>query len=219
MKQSESRKNWLGKLTDRYHEALTPEVLSYLENRGLDRDAVTGSRLGLVANPDPMHEQYRGRLSIPFITPTGVVYIRFRCLEQHDCKVYKDTVDPYHGKYEGVKGEDTRLYNVLSLHVADDTIAVTEGELDSLVSTAAGVPAVGVPGAHAWKPFWYRLFDDFETVLLLGDGDKAGRDFVNALRPHLDGAVPRLMPNGHDVSSFVVQYGADEFLNYVKGEA
>ena len=83
--QSESHRNWLTELAHRYHDALTEEVRTYLETRALGPDVVTGSLLGLVSDPDPAHEQYRGRLSIPYITPAGVVGMRFRCMEKHDC--------------------------------------------------------------------------------------------------------------------------------------
>ena len=210
---SESLKSWLGKNAHRYNEALTPEVLSYLAGRGLDQDAVRGSLLGLVADPDPLHEQYRDRLSIPFITPTGVVYMRFRCLgdmadEKHSCKEYG------HGKYEGPSEQGTHLYNVAALHEADTVIAICEGELDAQVATVCGLPAVGVPGAQNWKSFYYRLFDDFGRVLILGDGDTAGRTFTNKLASVISGGEAKVLPNGQDVSSFVVEYGKEAFMEF-----
>jgi hypothetical protein len=208
---SDSQKSYLGDLAHRYHETLDEATLSYLAARGIDRGAADGYLLGLVVDPDPVHQQYEGRLSIPFITPTGVVYIRFRCLEDHDCK------ENFHGKYEGVSGETTHLYNVGSLHLPGDTVAITEGELDSLVSSEAGMPAVGVPGATNWKPFYYRLFDDYERVIVVGDGDTAGREFVATLARNLPNAIRRPMPEGLDVNSFVLKHGADEYLAYVKG--
>ena len=209
MRPSESHKSWLGKLAHRYHDDLTPEVRSYLASRGIDPDVVDGSLLGLVANPDPAHESYRGRLSIPFITPTGVVHMRFRCLEVHDCG------ELFHGKYEGPAGESTHLYNVQALHDATREVGISEGELDALVSTAAGLPTVGCVGASNWKPFYYRLFDDFEHVYVLGDGDPAGRKWASGLVPNIPGAVSRVMPTGYDVSSYVVEYGAEAFLDAV----
>lgn len=208
MRPSESQKSWLGSLADRYHESLDEATLSYLAARGIDRDAATGFRLGLVTDPDPAHQRYMGRLSIPFITPTGVVYMRFRCLEDHP------KCDD-HGKYEGIAGDSTHLYNVSALHVAGDTIVVTEGELDALISTEAGVPAVGVPGATNWKPFYYRLFDDYERVILVGDGDSAGREFVATLARNLGNSIRRPMPEGYDVNSYVLEHGVDDYLAYV----
>src|SRR5439155_26783636 len=135
------------------------------------------------------------------ITPTGVVYMRFRCLEDHDCKDLK------HGKYEGVSGDETRLYNVSALHSAMGTVGICEGELDAIVASASGVASVGVPGASAFKRQWYRLFDDFETVYIFGDGDSAGRKFSSELSSNIRGARALPMPAGHDVSSFVQEFG------------
>jgi len=202
---SESQKKRLGLLTDKYHEALSKETLSYLESRGIGQDAVTGFRLGEVRDPDPMHEQFVGRLSIPFITPTGVVAMRFRCLEDHDCK------DEFHGKYEGVAGAESRLYNVSALHSAMGAVGICEGELDATVASISGMASVGVPGASSFKRHWYRLFDDFETVYVFGDGDTAGRKFASELSGNLRGARALPMPAGHDVSSYVQEFGAEAF--------
>lgn len=206
---SESQKKRLGALTDRYHNSLTGEVLSYLESRGIGQDAVTGYRLGLVSDPDPLHEQYVGRLSIPFITPTGVVHMRFRCLEDHECG------DLWHGKYEGVSGEENRLYNVSALHSAMGVVGICEGELDAVVASTAGLASVGVPGASGFKRHWYRLFDDFETIYVLGDGDAAGRKFTNELSANLRGARALPMPKGYDVSSYVQEFGAEAFQKFL----
>lgn len=208
---SESHKSWLTELAHRYHEALTPEVLSYLGTRGISPDAASGFRLGLVSDPDPAHEQYRGRLSLPFITPSGVVTMRFRCLQDHVCD------DEFHGKYEGVAGDPTHLYNVQALHDAGSVIGIAEGELDALVATSAGLPTVGCVGASNWKPFYYRLFDDFQHVYVLGDGDAAGRKWAAGLVPNIPGAVSRVQPAGFDVSSYVVEHGGTAWLESVIG--
>lgn len=211
MRPSESHKSWLTELAHRYHEDLTDEVRSYLADRGLDRDAVNGAVLGYVGEPDPAHESYRGRLSIPFITPTGVVTMRFRCLEPHErCD------ELFHGKYESVPGDSTHLYNVQALHDATTEIGIAEGELDALVATHAGLPTVGCVGASNWKPYYYRLFDDFQHVYVLGDGDAAGRKWTAGLVPNIPGAVSRVQPNGHDVSSYVMEFGAEAFIESVR---
>lgn len=200
-------------LTTRYHDALTKDVRSYLKARGLGRAVVDGSLLGLVTDPDPSHARYEGRLSIPFITPTGVVQMRFRCLENHGKEATCD--DLWHGKYEGVAGEETRLFNVMALHSDANIVGICEGELDALVATKAGLPTVGTPGITNWKRYYYRLLDDYEAVVVMGDGDPAGREFVATLAPNVPGAIRRPFPDGHDVSSYVVEYGTEAFLDFV----
>lgn len=206
---SNGKKAWLGSLTDRYHDALLEdeETLSYLESRGIGLDDVVGQALGKVFDPDPAHEQYAGWLAIPYLTPTGVVYMNFRCLEEHDH-------DAHGGKYLGVKGDTKRLYNVLRLHESASCVAICEGELDAVVGSASGLPSVGVPGATNWKKHWHRLFEDYDRVVVLGDGDKAGREFANKVAGQLDNGVPRPMPEGHDVTSFVLEHGAESFFEY-----
>lgn len=197
-------------MTDRYHESLDEETLSYLAGRGLDRDAVDGFRLGLVADPDPLHENFQGRLCIPYITPTGVVSMRFRCLLPHDHSS-KEVSCP---KYLQVDGEPTHIYNVQALHDADTVIGVCEGEVDGISATVAGLHAVGIPGVHNWKPFYYRLFQDFERVIVLGDGDDEGRKFAGKLSHAIPGGEARVMPSGMDVNSFIAEEGAKSFLEY-----
>lgn len=208
MRPSDSLKHWLGKTAQRYHESLDEETTTYLAARGLDQDAVRGSLLGLVVDPDPLHEPFRGRLSIPYITPTGIVSMRFRCLRRHDCKAEKCP------KYVQPEGDRTHIYNVQALHDADTMVGICEGELDALVATIAGLPSVGTPGIRNFKPFYYRLFDDFERVLILGDGDKDGRSFTAKLAHAIATAEARALPDGYDVNSYVLEHGAEAFLAF-----
>lgn len=210
MRPSASQKTWLGGLAERYHQSLDDRTASYLDARGIGPDAARGFLLGLVVEADPAHAQYEGRLSIPFLTPTGVVSMRFRCLADHACKDHK------HGKYLGMSGEDTRLFNVQALHDAGSEVAIIEGELDALVSTVSGLPAVGASGVNNWKPYYYRLFEDYERVVVIGDGDTAGREFVGSLSSHMSNSIRRPMPEGQDVNSYVLAHGADAFLAYVE---
>lgn len=215
---SAKRKEWLGALAERYHGSLLlrGEVTDYLANRGLDSECVSSARLGLVDDPDPLHEKWRGWLAIPYITPTGVVHMRFRCLAgikdpRHECDD--------HGKYEGPPGEENRLYNVSALHDSDDHVGITEGELDALCASAAGLLSVGVPGAKSFKAHWFRLFDDYERVIGLGDGDQSGRSFIAKLGDRMHNLLARPMPEGYDVTDYIVEFGAKSFLDYADPDA
>ncbi|MCG5459602.1 toprim domain-containing protein [Micromonospora sp. PSH03] len=50
----------------------------YLMTRSLSRDNVQSFRLGYVENPLPGHELYAGKISIPYVTRSGITSIRFR---------------------------------------------------------------------------------------------------------------------------------------------
>jgi DNA primase len=104
---------------------------------------------------------------------------------------------------------------VQALHDADSTILVCEGELDAVAATYAGWPAVGVPGAQGWKDHWARLLDDFERVVVVSDGDDAGALMGKTIRERIEHAEVRLMPDGHDVNSFLLEEGAEAFGDWI----
>ena len=158
------------------------------------------ARLGVVTEPEVGHEQFAGRLSIPYVTKTGVVDIRFRSLNP--------AVEP---KYMGMAGTDTKLYNVLDIERAGDFIGVCEGELDTLtMSRCVGIPCVGVPGANSWKRHYTRLLADFERIFVFADGDQPGKEFATSLARELPVTIVQC-PDGHDVNSLYVQEGANYF--------
>jgi DNA primase len=176
----------------------------YLRSRGIPMEAARLARLGVVVEPEIGHESFAGRLSIPYITKTGVVDLRFRSLNP--------AVEP---KYMGMTGAETRMFNVLDIERAGDFIGVCEGELDTItLSSCVGIPCIGVPGANSWKKHYTRLLADFERVFVFADGDQPGKEFANSLARELPVTVVQL-PDGEDVNSAYVKYGA----SYIKDKA
>ena len=155
MKQSLSQKELLGKAAAKY-AANIYQAEDYLASRGITREAARLARLGVVGEPEIGHEAFQGRLSIPYITKTGVVDLRFRSLNP--------AVEP---KYMGMTGAETKMYNVLDIDRAGDWIGICEGELDTItLSACVGIPCIGVPGANSWKKHYTRLLADFERVFI-----------------------------------------------------
>ena len=173
----------------------------YLGSRGLNRQVADTVRLGYVTPDNAMvgHEGYIGRLSIPFITPTGVVDIRFRSITDDDSP-----------KYLSRSGADPHLYNVLAFQSDEDFIAVCEGEIDTMTAHyMCGIPTVGLPGANSWKPFYARAFMDYRKVFVLADGDQAGRDLGKKIAQQIDVATVVSMPDGMDVNDVFLAEGPD----------
>ena len=203
MKQNLLQKELLGKATRRYAENISLAD-DYLKSRGITREVARLARFGVVGEPEVGHEAFVGRLSIPYITKTGVVDLRFRSLNP--------AVEP---KYMSMTGAETRMYNVLDIEQAGDWIAVCEGELDTLtLSACVGIPCVGVPGANSWKKHYTRLLADFERIFVFADGDQPGKEFATSLSRELPVTIVQL-PDGEDVNSAYVKYGAD----YLKEKA
>lgn len=152
---------------------------------------------------EPMtgHENYVNRLSIPYVTRSGVVDLRFRSLDS--------AIEP---KYMGLPGATTHLYNVGAFFRASSHICICEGEIDTItLDMVCGIPAVGVPGVNNWKKHYTRLLADFDKVFLFADGDNAGSEFGKALSRELPNLVVVQMPDGEDVNSMYRSHGVDFF--------
>jgi DNA primase len=203
VKQSQSQKELLGQAVQKY-AANIYQAEDYLRSRGISMEAARLARFGVVVEPEIGHEAFTGRLSIPYITKSGVVDLRFRSLNP--------AVEP---KYMGMTGAETKMYNVLDVEKAGDYIGVCEGEIDTLtLSACVGIPCVGVPGANSWKKHYTRLLADFERVFVFADGDQPGTEFARSLARELPVTIVQL-PDGTDVNSMFVQEGSDYFLHKV----
>lgn len=198
--QKNSQKELLERASLKYQENIY-QAEDYLKSRGIPIEAARLARLGVVVEAEPGHEAYVGRLSIPYVTKTGVVDLRFRSLNP--------AVEP---KYMGLTGADTKMYNVLDIERAGDFIGVCEGELDTLtMSSCVGIPCVGVPGANSWKKHYTRLLADFERIFVFADGDQPGKEFANSLARELPVTIVQF-PDGEDVNSYYTSYGENAIL-------
>jgi DNA primase len=199
MKQSILQKELLGKAAAGYAENIY-QAEDYLRSRGIPLEVARLASLGVVAEPETGHEAFKGRLSIPYVTKTGVVDLRFRSLNP--------AVEP---KYMGMTGAETRMYNVTDVERASDYIGICEGEIDTLtMARVIGIPCVGVPGANSWKKHYTRLLADFERVFVFADGDQPGTEFARSLARELPVTVIQ-SPDGHDVNSLYLQEGPTYF--------
>ena len=166
-------------------------------------DTVKAYRLGVVIEPMPGDERFTGWLSIPYLTPRGVKAIRFRNLVTDEPKI---------GQHNGQPG---RLFNTAAYFSDSSVIGIAEGEIDALVATERlGLPTIGIPGVSMWtahKGIWSPLFKNFRSVLVLRDGDQAGKDMADAITESLKLRARVIdMPEGEDVSSMVAKGREDE---------
>lgn len=207
-------KKLLGQSAEFYSKQLEsdPLAVSYLKARGISKEAATYFRLGVVNEvlPESGHDFQKGRLSIPYMTPTGIVQIRFRAI-------------PYDGipgnpepspKIKSEAGATTTLYNVNALD--SQVVCICEGEFDTMTCRVAGLSAVGVPGAQAWDKVFARAFK-FRKVVILADNDDHGEGlkFAEKVQADVRGARIVLMDKGHDVNSYAVEFGLDALRDKV----
>jgi DNA primase len=192
---TQSQRDYLEESVTVYNRSVNLAA-EYLAQRGITEQVANMFRLGVVKDPLIGHEQYRGRLAIPYVTPTGVIDIRFRSLGD---------AEP---KYLGLAGAKTHLFNASAILAADNYIAVAEGEIDTITLQACGIPAVGVPGVNNWKPHYTRILQDFDVVYVFADGDQPGQDFAKHLAKELPNVHTVNIEDGEDVNSLFVKKGS-----------
>jgi len=194
---SKSQRELLAKATENYEGSLS-EALPYLASRGITEATARTFRLGFVANPETGHELYQGKLAIPYLTPAGVIDIRFRSLNADSGP-----------KYLSRPGATTHIYNIQALSQDTGMLVVCEGEIDTIIATQVGFTAVGLPGANNWKPYYSRVLDGWEKIMLFCDGDNAGREMAKTISRELDNVFPVFMPDNQDVNDVFLTEGAE----------
>jgi DNA primase len=194
---SKSQRELLAKATENYERNLD-EVAPYLESRGITKETALMFRLGFVKNPEAGHEPYQGKLAIPYLTPSGVIDIRFRSLNADSGP-----------KYLSRPGASTHIFNVAALNTDSDVLVICEGEIDTMIATQVGFAAVGLPGANNWKPFYTRVLADWEKIMLFCDGDNAGKEMAKTITRELDNVFPIFMPDNCDVNDVYLAEGAE----------
>jgi len=194
---SKSQRELLARATENYERNLG-EALPYLATRGITEATARMFRLGFVANPETGHELYQGKLAIPYITPSGVIDIRFRSLNNDSGP-----------KYLSRPGATTHIYNIGALTQDSSMLVVCEGEIDTIIATQVGFTAVGLPGANNWKPYYSRVLDGWDKIMLFCDGDNAGREMAKTISRELDNVFPVFMPDNQDVNDVFLTEGAD----------
>jgi len=194
----------LTEAAERYSSNLTPQAASYLAGRGLTKEVANTFLLGSVVEPSAGHEHATGMLSIPYITPAGVVGIKFRRL---------DDGTP---KYIWPTGQKIGLFNVNDLHKHSDTIAICEGEIDTIVlSGMVQIPAVGVAGVSQWKPWFSKLFEAYSRILVVSDNDvkedgrNPGQELAKRIKEELDRAIIIHLPDNKDINDCFLNLGPD----------
>lgn len=195
-----------------YEDAMTVECAQYLADRGLTKETVRTHRLGVVDDPIPAHERYRGWLAIPYLVNGLPVRVRFRCIEDHE--------HMGHGKYGQPTGESLLLYGADDItQGATDEIHVTEGEFDRLILKQCGLPATAFPGASTFQSRHGRVLAGFNKVFVWGDPDQAGAEFTTKVLNRLPRSGRGVKLRVGDVTDTFLAGGAQAIYDLVKEAA
>jgi len=175
-----------------------PLVKDYALNR-FGIDAASFVRLGLGAADDLAGGQ---RLVVPFANPVGMALgFQARALD-NDARV----------RWTGPSNPESGSWSRIGFFSGDsswDPVVITEGPGDALTVCATGYDAIAVRGAGlasvelaeqivSWVPN--------RTIILAGDGDRAGRSFSSSLAEYLAdlGVTVKILdlPDGQDLTDW-----------------
>ena len=203
----------LSEAAERYSQAINADALAYLEGRGISEAVAAKYRLGTITDPIEGHQMYEGWISIPYFTALDIcVGFKFRRL------------DDGKPKYGAPIGQKAHLYNVPAVMEDANRIVICEGEFDTIIMNEAGIPAVGVPGVAAWKPFYSKLFTGFDVVYIVGDNDERedkdtnpGQEFSRRVASEVLNSQIIILPPGQDITEFYLTNGADALRGLVGG--
>lgn len=206
----DSRRSTNSSAAAAYHQQLFSEngqsLLRYLvEDRGLSDQVIKAFGLGAVVDPESGHDQYRGRICIPYLVPNGdVMKLRFRAGPGYEGNA----------KYMDVKGGTPRMFNTSALTMGGQTIYITEGEVEAMTLTQLGYPTVGIAGTQAWQPHFKRMLDGYSRIIVTVDNDDggAGLEFANHITNEMEDheVIHVKAPEGHDMNSAFVEFGAEK---------
>lgn len=212
MHYNEQTKSLLQAVT-RYANSLDEATERYLEGRGISKQVAQQFSLGTVVDPENGHEQFKGWLCIPYFSALGLCKsVKFRRLDEGK------------PKYGQPVGQKLHIYNVADVLQDKGAIAICEGELDAVImSGVCNVPAVGIPGVQAWKPYYAKLFTGFDTVYVVGDNDQKedgtnpGAEFSKRVASEIVNSQIVQLPAGMDITDFYLRHGAEQTANLVGG--
>lgn len=168
---------------------------SYLVHRGIDHATAVEFGIGFYSRPGLMN----GRLVIPIQNVHGeLVAYAGRAVDERKPKY----------RLPGGFHKSMELYNLhRAIATGSNTLIVVEGYFDCLRVHQAGLPwVVALMGSSLSKQQETVLIERFEQVVLMLDGDVAGREATRAIRTKLcqkcsvvgvvldDGAQPDQLP-------------------------
>jgi DNA primase len=110
------------------------------------------------------------------------------------------------------------MFNVEDLKIDTDTIAICEGEIDTMVlSGLCGIPAVGVAGVTQWREWFPMMLEGYKRIFIFADNDlkedgrNPGMELAKRIKEDLRGAVVVNLPENKDVNDVYLREGADWF--------
>lgn len=156
-----------------------PEALAYLNKRGISNTTVTRYQITVQKGKPNV-------LVFPFLDEKGQMqFIKYR---KTDYRPDKDAAKEW-----CEKNCKPILFGMYQCDVSNKTLIMTEGQIDSLSVTEAGISnAVSVPtgkNGFTWVPHCWDWLQQFEVLIIFGDCEKGEITLLNDMKRRFKGVV------------------------------
>lgn len=202
-------------LAEKYYKKLKQKTnlkaMKYLEARGLKRAYIEEKLIGFIPETEAIYSEkpylkaaglpgiLRGRILLPFWNGSRIEYFTGRAI--------REKTDP---KYKNQKGEKKLIGTIRG-----PELIITEGIFDQMLAEQAGYNCIGLAGS-ARQP---RLHKGIKKVLLIMDGDKAGREYTEKYAVPIYNQGPRVdiitLPESTDLADHLIKYESIDDLERV----
>lgn len=173
------------------------EVPSRRRQRGCTLEAYADAKMlpvGFLRKQGVTQHRYRGRpeIHIPYLDEKGAVVAVRRRIELKKTGSGNDD-----NRFLWRRGDHGMLYGLW--HWPDMAkagwVLLVEGESDCHTAWLHGLPALGVPGAKAWKTAWASVVKGLD-VFLWKEPDRGGDEFIDRFKKSLPEAKVIVPPDG-----------------------
>jgi DNA primase (bacterial type) len=199
--------------------------ISYLESHGISEEAALRFKVRELRDPARAFELlvktwgkdriYRcglawGASSHPQCLIWNSYALLFPCYEGDVIACIQARMFQCHPKFLNPRGVPKPMFNVNGLQSLRqaETLCICEGIPDAIALESNGIAAVGIMGATSFRAEWVDRLMRF-NIVLLGDGDTAGTQFVKTISDAFIGrgkAVQCLsLPKGKDVADTLAE--------------
>ncbi len=212
-KASENLRKFRPASVEEFHQALPARVRAYLNARGLTDSLISDYKLGW--------GEFYGKwwITIPIKDKEGK-YSFFKLRQDPEDSSNADKYKFY------PPGSNATIFGWDMLEGNKDRIVICEGEFDSMLLNAHGIPTItSTAGAMTFKEEWIEQLKNLKKIYLCFDKDDAGEKGMQRLVPLLEKALPQAaifkitlperMTDGKDITDYFTKYGGtpDELMH------
>ena len=181
-----------------------PEAVQYMKARGISEKIVL--EYGITSHRDNSRQ-----LCIPFFDEDGVMQLmKYRNMDfkKGDAGNKEWSMSNCKPILFGMDHCDSEK---------SDTLVMTEGQIDSLSVTEAGIPnAVSVPNGakgFTWIPYCWNFMSRFNRLIVFGDHEKGHITLLEEMKSRFHGIVCHVRPEDYqgckDANEILLKYGPD----------